>query len=145
VVLELTERELVPDLAGLAEVLEVYRRIGFRFALDDVGTGRSTLGLLVAAQPEFLKIAGNIVGSPGSTAAEGLVDAAIAFAARTGAVVVAEGVEDESLAARLLARGVRLGQGYGLFRPMEVEDARRLAESGRSMAAHERSRRRPGS
>lgn len=131
VVLELTERELVPDLVRLADVLDQYRAAGFRFALDDVGTGRSTLGLLVVAQPEFLKIAGNIVASNGSSAADGLLDAAIVFADRTGATVIAEGIEEEPVAAQLLARGVVLGQGYGLHRPMEVEDARRLAERER--------------
>ncbi len=130
-VLELTERELVPDLERLAQVLAEYRHAGFRFALDDVGAGRSTLALLVAGQPEFLKIAGNIVASAHSVAADGLLDAAVAFARRTGATVIAEGIEDEKLAARLLARGVRQGQGYGLFRPMEVAEAHRLAERGR--------------
>ncbi|HZS14649.1 MAG TPA: GGDEF domain-containing protein [Candidatus Dormibacteraeota bacterium] len=129
-VLELTERELVSDLVHLAAVLARYRRSGFRFALDDVGTGRSTLALLVAGEPEFLKIAGNIVTST-APAAEGLLDAAIAFAERTGAAVVAEGIEDQAVASRLVARGVVLGQGFALFRPMELDGARGLAERGR--------------
>ena len=56
-VLEITEREIITDLARVRQVLASYRLHGVRFALDDVGEGHSTLELLAAANPEFIKIA----------------------------------------------------------------------------------------
>ena len=38
-------------------MLGVYRAGGFRFALDDVGGGHSTLEVLTAANPEYIKVA----------------------------------------------------------------------------------------
>src|SRR5207245_8246675 len=57
VVLEVSEREAVADMSRLRQVLADYRAEGFRFAVDDVGEGHSTLEVLAAAAPEFIKIA----------------------------------------------------------------------------------------
>jgi diguanylate cyclase (GGDEF)-like protein len=57
VVLEITEREAIPDVGRLRGVLAAHREHGFRFALDDVGDGHSTLEVLTAARPEFVKVA----------------------------------------------------------------------------------------
>ena len=118
VVLELTERETISDTERLREVLESYRREGFRFALDDVGEGFSTLEVLAAAMPEYLKLARSLVATirtPGSRAA---VLAAVAFARATGTMVIAEGVEDEATAQMLADLGVQMGQGHWLGAPV---------------------------
>ncbi|MGH7748774.1 MAG: diguanylate cyclase, partial [Candidatus Dormibacteria bacterium] len=61
VVLEITERELVGDLNRLRQVVTTYRQKGFRFAIDDVGEGHSTLEVLAATEPEYVKVARTLV------------------------------------------------------------------------------------
>jgi diguanylate cyclase (GGDEF)-like protein len=117
VVLEITERDLVSDLDRLEAVLGQYRGLGFRFAVDDVGDGHSTLEVLATASPEYVKIARRLtaqVERPGPRAA---VRAVIAFAESLGAQTVAEGIETEDQAEQLLLLGCNLGQGWHLGRP----------------------------
>ncbi|HEX6538343.1 MAG TPA: diguanylate cyclase, partial [Candidatus Dormibacteraeota bacterium] len=64
VVLELSEREAVTDRARLRAVLSSYRYHGFRFAIDDVGEGHSTIEVLATARPEFIKVAGTLSRGP---------------------------------------------------------------------------------
>ncbi|GAC1333338.1 MAG: hypothetical protein NVSMB17_13650 [Candidatus Dormibacteria bacterium] len=121
VVLEITERDLVSDLDRLETVLAEYRSAGFRFAVDDVGDGHSTLEVLATACPEFVKIARRLthgVERPGPRAA---VRAVIAFAESLGAQTVAEGIETEAQAQQMAMLGCGLGQGWHLGRPVFLE------------------------
>jgi diguanylate cyclase (GGDEF)-like protein len=119
VVLELSEREPVTDRDRLREVLTEYREHGFRFALDDVGEGHSTIEVLASARPEFIKIARALIREPGRTVDGNVaaIAALVTFASTTGAVVVAEGVETDDDVERMRDLGVTLGQGYALGRP----------------------------
>jgi EAL domain-containing protein (putative c-di-GMP-specific phosphodiesterase class I) len=126
VVLEITERETINDLARLRHVLAAYREHGFRIALDDVGEGHSTLEVLATALPEYIKIARSLTMSsdrPGPMAA---VQAAVAFARSTGTTVIAEGVETEAAARAMQALGVELGQGWHLGPPARATELARL-------------------
>jgi EAL domain-containing protein (putative c-di-GMP-specific phosphodiesterase class I) len=112
VVLEITEREAVRDLDRLRTVIEEYRSHGFRFALDDVGTGHSTFEVLSVATPEFIKIAGTLTRRAGEVGPRSAIRALVAFAASSGAQVVAEEVENEATAASMRDLGVDLAQGF---------------------------------
>jgi len=117
VVLEISERDAVSDLARFRQVLSAYREAGFRFAIDDVGEGHSTLEVLAASTPEYIKVARKLVETtydPGSRAA---VSALVAFARTTGSVVIAEGIETDEQAREMRELGVQVGQGYRLGRP----------------------------
>jgi diguanylate cyclase (GGDEF)-like protein/PAS domain S-box-containing protein len=116
-VLEITEREAVRDFARLGDVLEAYRRHGIRFALDDVGEGFSTLELLAAATPDFIKISGKLAKQIDSRGAQGAIRALVTFARTTGTELIAEGIETAREAAQLFGVGVQLGQGFALGRP----------------------------
>ena len=117
VVLEITERELVLDTARLGEVLASYRAQGFRFAVDDVGDGHSTLEMLAAAVPEFVKISGRLTRGASGVGPRSAIRAVIAFAAECGARVVAEGIETAADRELMCELGIELGQGFGLERP----------------------------
>jgi diguanylate cyclase (GGDEF)-like protein/PAS domain S-box-containing protein len=121
VVLEISEREQVGDMARLTTVLADYREHGFRFAIDDVGDGQTSLGVLAAAQPEFIKLARSLVTTGDQAGSASAIRAAVTFARNTGAQVVDEGVEDEVVAGRIAEFGVELGQGHGLGRPAPAE------------------------
>jgi len=125
VVLEITEHELIRDYEALSRVLASYRAEGIRFALDDVGEGHSTLELLAASASEFLKLGRSVTMTSSRLGSRAAMEATVAFARASGAVVIAEGVENEFVADLMKAAGIRLGQGFGLGKPTaaaEVED-----------------------
>jgi EAL domain-containing protein (putative c-di-GMP-specific phosphodiesterase class I) len=117
VVLEITERELVGDLNRLRQVVTTYRQQGFRFAIDDVGEGHSTLEVLAATEPEFVKVARSLVVEAWNRGPQAAIRALVAFAASMDAQVIAEGIEDAGVATAMRHLGVGLGQGYLFGRP----------------------------
>jgi diguanylate cyclase (GGDEF)-like protein len=119
IVLEITERESIADKQRLRFVLASYREHGFRFALDDIGEGHSTLELLAAAVPEYVKVAKSITQDWGERGARAVIEATVAYARSSGSCVIAEGIEDEATADQLTELGVTAGQGYWLGRPEE--------------------------
>lgn len=117
VVLEITEQAEARDLRLLQSVIHAYRDEGFRFAVDDVGEGHSTLELLIAADPEFIKIARSLVANLSAQSARSAVEAIIAFAGSQGSRVIAEGIETDEELQAVRDLGVTMGQGYLLGRP----------------------------
>jgi diguanylate cyclase (GGDEF)-like protein len=143
VVLEITEHERIRDYEVLARVLAAYRTEGIRFALDDVGEGHSTLELLAASASEFLKLGRSLTMTSTKIGSRAAMDATMAFARVSRALVIAEGVENEFVADLMKAGGITLGQGFGLGKPTmaaDVEDvAAALAERAALSALRPRS------
>ena len=131
-VLEITERKSIADQHRLRLVLASYREHGFKFALDDIGEGHSTLELLAAAVPEFVKVAKSITQGCIERGPRAVIEATVAYARSSGSTVIAEGIEDEATADRLAALGVTAGQGYWLGRPQEMH---RNAEAREDLTA----------
>lgn len=117
VVLEITERELVGDLRRLREVVNTYRREGFRFAVDDVGEGHSTLEVLSVTEPEFIKVARSLVIDASTRGPRAAVRAVVSFAAELDAKVIAEGIETPETARRMREFGVGFAQGFLFGKP----------------------------
>ena len=118
VVLEISEREQVSNLARLRVAIQGYREHGFRLAFDDVGQGHSELEVLAVLMPEYIKLAGTFVEAAPALGASSAVQAVLAFARSTGARVIAEGVESEEDAQRLAGVGIEMGQGFWLGSPL---------------------------
>lgn len=117
VVLEISERDHVTDPRRLGAVLRAYRDEGFRFALDDIGEGHSTLEVLATANPEFVKVARSLSVTAVDPGPQAVVRSLVAFCESSGAELIAEGLETD-LHVQLMRRlGVRLGQGYALGAP----------------------------
>jgi len=117
VVLEVSERDPIADSDRFQAVLTEYRRHGFRFALDDIGDGRSALETLVTATPEFVKVTPRLVRANRGSVEYAALQAVLAFAKHSGAAVIAEGIETEDDARRVVDLGVEYGQGYLISRP----------------------------
>jgi diguanylate cyclase (GGDEF)-like protein len=135
VVLEITEHEHIRDYEVLASVLASYRAEGIRFALDDVGEGHSTLELLAASSSEFLKLGRSLTMTSTRIGSRAAMDATMAFARASGALVIAEGVENEFVADLMKAGGIRLGQGFGLGKPTMAADMEDVATALADRAA----------
>lgn len=113
VVVEVSEHEAVRDYAALGAALEPHRRAGLRLAVDDAGAGYASLRHVVRLAPDVIKLDMSLVsGIDADPARRELAGALTSFAHRTGAVVVAEGVERRAEHEALREVGVDLGQGY---------------------------------
>jgi EAL domain-containing protein (putative c-di-GMP-specific phosphodiesterase class I) len=97
--------------------------MGVSFALDDFGTGYSSLTYLKRLPAETLKIDQSFVrdmlDDPGDLA---IVNGVIGLAKSFDRMVIAEGVETRAHGELLLSIGCELAQGYGIARPMPVEN-----------------------
>jgi len=117
VVIELTERDLTGDVAGLLRAVERARAQGWRIALDDVGAAPASLALLPFLRPEIIKLDLSLIHTTTNTATIEILTAVTAEAARTGATLLAEGIETEDHAQLAVRMGARLGQGWLFGRP----------------------------
>lgn len=123
VVLEVTERALAARPAELLDTSRRLRAAGWRLALDDVGADEMSLAFLSLLEPDVIKLDLSLVQRrPGPQVAE-IMNAVNACAERTGAVVLAEGIEDDAHLAIALALGARLGQGWMFGRPQPLAQA----------------------
>ena len=119
--LELSEQEIIGDPLVLKEPLDVLRASGVRFALDDVGFGRSSVESLVLLEPEFVKIDRKWVdGVAREPSKQRALARVVHIAKALGAFCVAEGVETEADFEVVRALGVDLAQGYLWDRPKLV-------------------------
>jgi EAL domain-containing protein (putative c-di-GMP-specific phosphodiesterase class I) len=117
-VIELTEREPIDDLDAVRVTLEACRHAGIRVAADDVGAGNAGLRLLSELHFDIIKVdLGLVQRSATSAASSAVIESVVGLAARTGALVVGEGVEETAQLAKLGALGVNAAQGYLLGRP----------------------------
>lgn len=111
-VLEVTEKEMRHPSRFYASVSRL-RQVGFRFALDDVGTGQSNLALLADLVPEFIKLDLEFVQLTRIRPVRRmLVETLVQFAGQIGAMVVAEGIESHADAEVFRLLGVPLAQGF---------------------------------
>jgi len=112
-VLEITERTYAESQAALKDRVAELRRVGFRIAVDDMGTGYSALHVLAELEPDFIKLSQMLVrGLPGEPIKRNLVSAITSFAGTSRSVVIAEGVEREDEMLTLMGLGVMLQQGF---------------------------------
>ena len=116
-VLEITERALAARPAELLRTVERVRALGWGVAVDDVGADSMSLAFLPLLAPDVIKLDLRLVQErPGPAIAE-IMNAVNAHAERTGAVVLAEGIETVEHLATARALGATLGQGWYFGRP----------------------------
>lgn len=118
VVLEITEHAPVEDYEILQQTLRWFRSAGGRLAVDDAGAGFASLHHILALDPDLIKLDISLTRDiHKDQARRALARALISFAGDIGAVIVAEGIEDDHEIHALRDLGVRYGQGYRLGRP----------------------------
>ena len=121
-VVELTERQQLHDLDLVRSRIDACRRAGIRFAADDIGAGNAGLRLLAEIRFDILKVDLTLVQRSASEApSSAVLSSVVELASRSGALVIAEGIEHESQLGPLRALGITAGQGYHLGRPGRLE------------------------
>lgn len=120
VVVELTERALTDKPAEMLSRVETMRSRGLMIALDDVGADHRSLALMPFVGPEVIKLDLRLVQDNPSPGIAAVVHAVNAEAERSGAVLLAEGIETDEQLAVARALGARYGQGWLFGRPGEL-------------------------
>ena len=136
---ELTENATIASIARARDLMGRLRSLGCGIALDDFGTGLSSLSYLRQLPVTMLKIDGSFVRDVvRDPRAESMVRAIAQLAHAMSLTTVAEYVETDEIRARVATLGVDYGQGFGISRPMPLNDLlARLANA--SLGAQRRS------
>ena len=118
--IEITESEVIADLAGVAKRLERLRAIGLGVSLDDFGTGHSSLAQLQDLPITELKIDKSLIQDDTSNGA--LIAVAVALLQERGVRVVAEGVETPEQLDLVQRIHCDRAQGYLFGKPLPVDE-----------------------
>jgi diguanylate cyclase (GGDEF)-like protein/PAS domain S-box-containing protein len=120
--LEITERELMRDPDSARSVMRALSALGVRLAMDDFGSGMSSLGCLRDYPFHTIKIDKSFVTNLGHDAhVLAVAHATVNVIGNLGMVSVAEGVESAEEVAILQGLGCGYAQGYFFGRPMKAE------------------------
>src|SRR5581483_11610801 len=111
-VLEITERELLDDLEQAKRILSPLADAGLGLALDDFGSGYSSLQYLADLPVSYLKIDGRLVKRLHESRIRAIIRGIQSTASELGLTTLAEYVEHERQANVLREIGVNWGQGH---------------------------------
>ena len=121
VVIEITERTAIKDYPKFRERLRAFRERGFRFAVDDAGSGYAGLGSIANLEPDFIKLDMSLINAIDTNfIKQNLVETMVKFANDHGAKVIAEGVERADEFKTVGDLGVHFVQGFFLHRPANL-------------------------
>jgi EAL domain-containing protein (putative c-di-GMP-specific phosphodiesterase class I) len=118
IVLEITERTAITDYPAFQEYLRTFRERGFRFAVDDAGSGYAGLGSIANLSPDYIKLDLSLIsGIDTNFMKQNLVETMVTFANEHGIKVIAEGVEREEEYETIKALGLHFAQGFLFHQP----------------------------
>jgi diguanylate cyclase (GGDEF)-like protein len=126
--LEITESTAMEDVGATVKTLLDLRAIGVGVAMDDFGTGHSSLSYLKRLPITALKIDRSFLQEvPENPADNSIVSSVVRLAQGLGLRTVAEGVERVEQVEFLRRAGCEEGQGYLFSRPLEISAATQFA------------------
>lgn len=115
---EITETSAIAHLNLTLGFIEQSREEGFKFALDDFGSGMSSFSYLKTLPVDYLKVDGSFVRNMLEDPIDmGIVDACNRIGHAAGLKTIAEFVETEDVKKKLAEIGLDYAQGYGIARP----------------------------
>jgi EAL domain-containing protein (putative c-di-GMP-specific phosphodiesterase class I) len=125
VVTEMTERAVAADPSALLTAAATARASGWGVAFDDVGADPASLALMPFVHPDVVKLDMHLVHNPDRPEVARVINAVVAYAERTGATILAEGIETEEHLGTALSMGATVGQGwlFGRGRPLRRSSA----------------------
>jgi EAL domain-containing protein (putative c-di-GMP-specific phosphodiesterase class I) len=136
-VLELTEHDRIEDYQPITQAIARLRNHGHRLAVDDTGSGYSSLQHIHHLSPDHIKLDRYFVtGIHHDPVRRALAAALVRFAGEIGADLIAEGIETAEELAAIRALGIRFAQGYHLARPVALPFASSLpAQSSQELVS----------
>lgn len=134
--IEVTEDVLLSEPEMVSRMLYALRDLGVDAAVDDFGSGYSSLGYLYQFPLKLLKIDRSFVsplGTDDSWRVTAVVEAVLALGRALNLTVIAEGIETQQQLDKLIELGCPLGQGYLLGRPHSADYWQEVQNSQRSL------------
>jgi diguanylate cyclase (GGDEF)-like protein len=117
-IVEVTETALITQIHQASVNLNTLRRAGFKIALDDFGSGYSSLGYLANMPVDIIKFDISMIRHLDAGGQQGLIVENLAhMVVKAGYTVVAEGIETEATLRKIMQSGFSSGQGYLFGRP----------------------------
>ena len=120
---ELTESVIFNNLDRAQSVIRELHREGFSVAMDDFGSGYSSLNVLKNLQFDSIKLDKEFLnGFSQNLHAQKVIEGTVSMIKSLGVKVIAEGVETQQQADFLRKTGCDLAQGYFFARPLPAEE-----------------------
>ncbi len=120
---EITETAAIKNLKQAKKLIKELKSIGFKFALDDFGSGLSSFQYLKNLSVDYLKIDGSFVADMVNNTIDYAMVAAINEVGHVmGIETIAEYVENDQIIKKLKEINVDYGQGYGIEQPKPIEE-----------------------
>jgi diguanylate cyclase (GGDEF)-like protein len=120
--LEVTERDVMRNPEEALLLMRDLRALGVKLAMDDFGTGTSSLGILRTYPFDTIKIDRSFVqGLVGSADVLAVIHATINLVEHLGMASLVEGIEQEAQVSVLLSIGCRYGQGFLFSKPVPAD------------------------
>jgi diguanylate cyclase (GGDEF)-like protein len=120
--LEVTERDVMRNPDEALRLMKDLRVLGVKLAMDDFGTGTSSLGILRSYPFDTIKIDRSFVqGLVGGSDVLAVIHATINLVEHLGMASLVEGIEEEAQVSVLLSIGCRYGQGFLFSKPVPAD------------------------
>ncbi len=130
VLLEVTERQPLEDLAMARRVIGALQALGVRVGIDDLGTGHSGLSYMLKLGVDFIKIDKLFVDAIDTERySTTIIETLVELGRNMYMEIIAEGVETFEQMAHLRARSIRKAQGYAFAPPLPGPSFLRLLEA----------------
>ncbi|TDX20594.1 MULTISPECIES: EAL domain-containing protein [Buttiauxella] len=118
--MEITESQRVKEPEQIIEVLAELRRLGIKIALDDFGSGYSTLSYLTQYQLDKIKLDRTLVLGLAREGGEAFLHHVVQLCKSSGSQVLIEGVETDEEHQIVKNCGIHLAQGFLFHRPQPI-------------------------
>ncbi len=136
VVIEITENQPTYDFSAMCNALLHYRAMGFQIAIDDLGSGFSSLRLWSELRPEFIKIDMHFVqGVDTDPVKLQFLKSIQQIAQSCGTHVIAEGIETDAEMMVINDLDIAFGQGYHIARPSPTPPLLAASEISSSLSS----------
>lgn len=123
-VLEVTE--VADHVTGpWRENITMLDRLGVQVAIDDFGSGFSSMARLIEAPVSIVKIDRTLIEHIDDPGCRALLSGLVAYATESGTQLIAEGIETAEQSERLIELGISRHQGYHYHRPAPLDQLRR--------------------
>ena len=120
---EITETAAITNLSRAADLIQEIKNLGCAFALDDFGSGMSSLAYLKTLPVDYVKIDGNFIRNIVQDSVDSvMVESITRIGHELGIQTIAEFVENSEIFAKLKTLGVDYAQGYGVGQPFPLSN-----------------------
>ncbi|NMM40747.1 EAL domain-containing protein [Pseudoalteromonas arctica] len=123
IIFEITENAVMTSLNAAREMMSKLSKMGFKFSVDDFGTGFSSLVLLRELPIDQIKIDQSFIKNMlNETTAYAIVESTIFLASRLNCNVVAEGIEEKDIEQALIKLNCDYVQGFLYSRAVPLDE-----------------------